>query len=103
MGLNVGDKRDLLNQVTALGAARTEGGARAPQAGPLFHLPLWPIVLSEVLFWCKRDVTSPFFRAQSCTKLLSIFLPTSFYSLALLCLRYFAHIAVTATFNHIMS
>lgn len=41
-------KRDLSNQMTALGAARTEGGARASWFGALSHILLWPILLSEI-------------------------------------------------------
>lgn len=92
----------LSNQVTALGAARGESGDTDALVGSLSHMPLWPTLLSESLSLDKRSISSPFFRAQSYTKLLSFSLPTSFYSLAFLCPGFFAHIAFIATFNHIM-
>lgn len=98
VGLNLGD-RDLLNQVLTLGASGAEGSGKAPQVGPLSHMPLWPIMLKR-LSPVGRGTQQPFLQD---TKLLSFFLPTSFYSPTLPCLGVFAHIPVIATFNHVVS
>ena len=84
MGLDLGDKERRVK-------SGAEGGTRASQAGPLPHVRFSSGVrgtLASLSLGHKGSL--PFF-----------FSPLLFNSLVLL-LGFFAHIAVTATFSHVM-
>lgn len=95
---NLGDKERPVKSGSDFGNFRGRRQWQSPKGWTTFPRASLANYANETLSWRKRDPV-----AQSYTKLHSFFLPTSFYSPTLPCLGVFAHIAVTATFNHVVS
>ena len=99
---NLGDKERPVKSGPDFGSFRGRRQWQSPKGWTTFPRASLANYANETLL-AEEGPSGPFFRAQNCTKLHSFFLPTSFYSPTLPRLGVFAHIAITATFNHVVS